>query len=114
MLPLVDGQIRVPLVFGLSEVRQHIFIAPARIALGLPMVKVTFVAANVQHCVEHGRTAQDLSPGPTATLIYHGLAGTLLGLGPGKQVQEVVSDLINYLIDELFMAGIQILWAHGV
>lgn len=53
MLPLIDGQVWISLIFRFSEVRQDILVAPAGIALGLPVIEVAFVATNVEHCIQH-------------------------------------------------------------
>lgn len=82
VLPLVDGQVRIALIFGFAEVRQDVLVAPARVSLLLPVVKVTLVATNVEHSIQDRGSPQNLSSGPTAPTVDHGLAGTLLWLGP--------------------------------
>lgn len=81
VLSRVLGQIRVSLVFGLSEIRQNIFVSPSRIAKRSPLIKIAFISSNVEHRIQYRRTAQDFSTCPTATVVLHGLAGGRLRLG---------------------------------
>ena len=63
------GEVRVPVVLRLLEVVQHLLVAPARVAVGLPGVVVLLVAANVEHVVEDRGPAQDLATRPVAPAV---------------------------------------------
>ena len=63
------GQVGVPVVLGLLEVVEHVLVAPARVAGGLPVVVVPPVAAHVEHVVEDGGAAQHLAAGPVTPLV---------------------------------------------
>ena len=63
------GQVGVPVVLRLLEVVEHVLVAPARVAGGLPVVVVAPVAAHVEHVVEDGGAAQHLAPGPVTPLV---------------------------------------------
>ena len=60
------GEVRVPVVLRLLEVVQHLLVAPARVAVGLPGVIVLLVAANIEHVVEDRGPAHHRPSGPVA------------------------------------------------
>lgn len=68
------GQVRVPVVLGLDEVRQHVLVTPAVVAGRLPAVVVPAVAPHVHHGVEHARAAQHFAARPVAPVVHHGQA----------------------------------------
>lgn len=82
VMAFISRQVGVPLVHALFEVVQGLFGPPAGVPLLLPVVEVPFVAADVEHRVEDGAAAEDLPPGPAASLVLHRLARALLRLGP--------------------------------
>ncbi len=56
--PAVPGRVRVRIVaLGADEVRQHVAIAPARVAHRGPVVEVPRLAAKVHHAVDRARPA---------------------------------------------------------
>uniref|UniRef100_A0A8W7PQ21 Uncharacterized protein n=1 Tax=Anopheles coluzzii TaxID=1518534 RepID=A0A8W7PQ21_ANOCL len=66
--------VRVPVVLRLDEVRQHVFVAPADVALLLPLVVVEPVAPHIHHRIQHGGAAHDLAARPVAPVADHCLA----------------------------------------
>lgn len=82
MIPLIPGQVGIPLVLRLAEVGQDLLVGPAGITELGPLVEVPLVAPDVEHRVEDRAAAQDLAAGPAAALVLHRLAGRRLWLSP--------------------------------
>lgn len=52
MVALVLGQIRIPLILGLPEIGQDLFVGPSWVPELRPLIKVSLIASNIKHCVE--------------------------------------------------------------
>ena len=74
MVSGIFDQFRILLVLGLLEEGQHVFVAPAGIALPVPLVVVLLAAADVEHPVDNGGAADDLAAVPGARVPVHGQA----------------------------------------
>lgn len=68
------GQVRVAVVLRLGEVLQYLAVAPSDVAHVAPPVVVVPVAPDVQHVVQHARTAQHFAPGPVAPAVLQAQA----------------------------------------
>jgi len=76
----VFGQVRIPLVLRLFEVREHVLEPPTGVTHAFPVIVVPLVAPHVQHSIEHAGAANHLAPGPTAPMTLHRLARRLIRL----------------------------------
>jgi hypothetical protein len=66
------------LVLGLAEIRQHVGVAPARIAEIAPAIVILVLPANVEETVDRGRSAEHLAarlPDPPVARAHLRLAG---------------------------------------
>lgn len=80
MLSFITRQVRISLIFWFSKIWQNIFVTPTRIALCFPLIEITFIATNVEHRIQHRRTANYFSASPTTTIVDHRLTRCLLWL----------------------------------
>lgn len=83
-------QVRISLILTLLKIRQHLLVTPAFITLRHPMIIVPLIPPDVQHRIQHTRTPKDLSSGPTAPLLDHGLARGVLRLSSANNQHNSV------------------------
>lgn len=80
MLSFIACQIWISLIFWFPKIWQNIFITPAGISERFPLIEITFIAPNIQHCIQNWWAAKYLATGPTTTIIIHRLTCCFLWL----------------------------------
>lgn len=51
MVAFIPGQIGIPLILRLPEIGQYILVRPTGISKIRPLVKVSFISPDVEHCI---------------------------------------------------------------
>lgn len=80
MLTLIFGQVGVPLIFWFTEVWQNVLITPSRVAQRFPLIIISSIATNIQHCIQNRRATNNFASGPAASMIFHRLTCSRLWL----------------------------------